>query len=132
MRSIYEGRESCWARREGLYVRRHPGRGISSFEQAVAIATLVCYDHHRRRTYGHKCVREGMSRELFERRLNFLIMLAGKHSRRLEERVRKLVRHCMRHGKPPKRMALKALKLLKARSREGEDTLARIRRWLSE
>jgi len=131
MRTIYEGSRSCWAKREGLYVRRSPNKGISSYGQAVAIATLVCYDYHRRRTYdGSRCVKEGMNKELFERRLNFLIMLAGRHSRRLEERVRKLVRYCLKHKKPPKREALKALKLLKARSKEGEEVLARIKRWL--
>ncbi len=131
MRTIYEGRRSCYAKREGLYVKRFPSKGVSSYGQAVAIATLICYDYHRRRTYdGSRCVEEVMNKELFERRLNFLIMLAGRHSKALEGKVRRLVHYCLKHRKPPKRDALRALKLLKVKDEEGEKVLARIRRWL--
>ncbi len=130
MRSIYEGRNSCYALKRKVYVKRFPGKGIRSLAQAAAIASLLLWDYRRKRTFNHECREVGMTKELFEKRLDFLVLLAERHSSKLAEEVRKLVKYVLRHEKIPKRLVPKVLKLLKSKG-EGKELKERIRRWLS-
>lgn len=77
-RNIYEGPNSCYAIKEGVYV---PGVGINE-KTAAGIAALLLRDLKRGYTYDHSCRKIRMTYRLFVRRLNYLIALARKHYRK--------------------------------------------------
>lgn len=103
--SDYMGRDSCLARREGVYVRRLRRPGIDTFKEAVGIAALVLRDY--RRGYGYEdragCGRISFTRELAEKKLRYIIPLSVRHgaSDRVLEKIEKLVGYAVKHKKLP-------------------------------
>ncbi|NPA97059.1 MAG: hypothetical protein GXO32_05605 [Crenarchaeota archaeon] len=141
MPPIYVGKNSHYANRFGLYVARGRGKGVSSLGKALAIAALVCFDYHRKKTVNHRDRVVRMSRKLFEKRLNFLVLLAAKHSERLERSVSRLVEFCERHRHPPSkviesRRALRTYhvvaRYLRAVNERGEEVRREVLRWLEK
>ena len=74
-RNIYEGPSSCYAIREGTYVRGH---GVNR-RTAEEILRFLLRDLQRGWTYNHQCQRIPMTWDLFVRRARYLIALARKH-----------------------------------------------------
>ncbi|WP_066796279.1 hypothetical protein [Caldivirga sp. MU80] len=71
MANIYMGRESCYAVKEGLYVKP----GLMDLGRAAAHLYLHLRDLKLGYTYNHECVRIRMSRRLFEARCKYLVKL---------------------------------------------------------
>ena len=77
--AIYMGRGSCYARREGIYVKDRPREGVNVDQEALAIIYLIMRDLRRGKTYDDRCRVIRMTRKLAKRRINYLIALAKKH-----------------------------------------------------
>jgi len=78
-RPIYQGANSVYAEKEGMYVKRIEKPGIDTVAEAVAIAKLILKDYRRGWTYDEDGSKIPMDEVLFKRRLNYLITLAHKH-----------------------------------------------------
>ncbi len=101
---VYQGPRSCYARREGLYVRRARRPGIDTLAEAAAIARLILRDLRRGYTYEDRtCRKIRMTRRLAVRRLNFLRLLARRHRapRRVADAVDSLVEYVLRKWRLP-------------------------------
>ena len=96
-RNIYEGPSSCYAIREGVYVK---GRGVTP-ETAVGIAYLLLRDLERGWTYDHSCNRIPMTPQLFLQRLRYLYPLCVKHNRESCDLVKALIDYVERHKAIP-------------------------------
>lgn len=89
MPNVYQGPRSCYARREGRYVRRVGRTGIDTLAEAAAIAYLILRDYRRGWTYDREsCRRIPMTEELFRARLRGLIRYSSIHLERLVRRRR--------------------------------------------
>ncbi len=102
---VYQGKNSCYAKREGYYVKRIREPGIDTLREAAAIARLILRDYRRGYTYKQgSCEKIQMTRDLFEKRLRFLVFLAKRHGAPEEvvEAVKRLVGYALRRGKLPK------------------------------
>ncbi|HID41693.1 MAG TPA: hypothetical protein EYP33_06025 [Pyrodictium sp.] len=105
--SVYMGRNSCYARKEGIYVRRIRGKGIDTAKEAVAILKLILRDLRRGRTYEQSTCREiKMTRELFIQRVDYVPVLAKRHGAGKEtlDAIRRLTEYVKKHGKLPKKL----------------------------
>ncbi|ABW01530.1 hypothetical protein [Caldivirga maquilingensis] len=71
MVNIYMGRESCYAVKEGVYVKPGP----MDLGRAAAHLYLHLRDLKLGYTYNHDCVKIRMSRSLFEARCKYLVKL---------------------------------------------------------
>ena len=91
MADIYQGPDSCYAKREGVYVR---GRGVNAGNVNQYIR-LILRDLRRGWTYNHSCRRIRMTPRLAARRLKFLVTLAEKHSPSDVEYVERRVRRAL-------------------------------------
>ncbi|MCE4608827.1 MAG: hypothetical protein F7C36_00385 [Desulfurococcales archaeon] len=101
---VYQGRNSCYARREGIYVKRARKPGIDTLAEAAAIAKLILRDLRRGYTYEDKtCRKTKMTRRLAVRRLNFLKLLARRHKapKRIVEAVDMLVDYVLEYWRLP-------------------------------
>ncbi len=101
---VYQGKDSCYAKREGIYVRRARRPGIDTLAEAAAIARLVLRDLRRGYTYENgTCRKVKMTKRLAKRRLIFLGLLARRHRapRRIVEAVDALVEYVLREWKLP-------------------------------
>ena len=113
---VYQGRDSCMARREGWYVKRIEEPGIDTIDEAVGIAWAVIRDY--RRGYGydakHGCKKIQMTRELFTRRVRYIYTLANKHgaSERELRVIDKLVEYVLRHKRLPSRVARRSVEAI--------------------
>ena len=114
MRSIYLGRSSAYAVREGVYVKDVRKEGIDVFSEAAGIAYLVLRDYRRGYTYDHYGKKIKMSRELFMRRLRFIIPLARKHgaTKSTLKRIYALVKFVAKRNKLPKSVKASVKKAL--------------------
>jgi len=139
MPPVYVGKNSHYAQTFGLYIRRGREKGVSSLSKAMAIAALICFDYHRKRTVNHRDRVVRMSRKLFEKRLEFLKALAAEHSEKLERSVSRLVEFCLEHRHPPRvvrdgRRALRTVmvveRMLRAVDRRGEELKRELIQWL--
>ncbi len=106
---VYQGRDSCMARREGWYVKRIEHPGVDTVAEAVALAWAILRDHRRGYTYDNgsvRCRKIRMTWRLAERRLVYLIALARKHgaSKRELAVIRRLVDYALEHKRLPKRV----------------------------
>lgn len=106
MTNIYLGSDSCYAKKEGIYVKpiQHPG--IDTITEASGILFLVLRDYRRHRTYAHVQCREiPMNHELFVKRATYVIPLSKKHgaSKREQKVIEKLVEYVLKHKKMPKK-----------------------------
>ncbi|MEB2836035.1 MAG: hypothetical protein GSR80_000047 [Desulfurococcales archaeon] len=106
---VYQGRDSCMARREGWYVRRIEHPGVDTIAEAVALAWAILRDYRRGHTYDNdsvRCRKIRMTWKLAERRLVYLMALAKKHgaSKREQAVIKRLVEHVLEHRRLPKRV----------------------------
>ena len=102
---VYQGANSCYAIREGFYVRRLRRKGIDTVKEAVAILRLILRDYRRGWTYRQgDCKRIRMTEELFERRVRFVVTLAKFHGADEEtlRTIRKIVRYVLEHKRLPR------------------------------
>jgi hypothetical protein len=75
--NVYQGPDSCYARREGLYA---PGRGVNAFTVRYLVGYII-RDLKRGWTYERgTCRRVRMTPRLAVKRLRYLIALARKHA----------------------------------------------------
>ncbi len=100
MRNIYLGPRSCYARREGIYVK---GEGVTSVRVAAGILYLLLRDLRRGWSYDHRCRKVRVTRRLFEERARFLAILAGRHgaSGWVRAAIEKLVEYTLEHRRLP-------------------------------
>jgi len=83
MPNIYQGPQSCWARRERIYV---PGSGVDA-KSARGILSLIDKELGRGWTYDRRgCRRIRMTLELARKRAQYLVALARKHRGAAEAR----------------------------------------------
>ncbi len=108
---VYQGKDSCYAKLGDYYVKRIREPGINTVREAVAIARLILRGYRRGWTYRQGgCEKIDMTRDLFKKRLGFLVFLARVHGAPLEvvDAVRRLVRYVLRHKKLPKTIGVTA------------------------
>jgi len=106
MTNIYLGKNSCYARKEGIYVKPIAHPGIDTVTEAAGILYLVLRDYHRHKTYAHvKCREIYMSKDLFVKRATYVIALSKKHgaSKREQRIIERLVEYVLRRKKLPKK-----------------------------
>ncbi len=105
--SDYMGRDSCLARKEGVYVRRLRRPGIDTFKEAVGIAALVLRDYYRGFGWEDRrgCGRIVFTGELADKKLQYIIPLSVRHgaSDKVLARIEKLVEYAKTHKKIPER-----------------------------
>ena len=103
---VYQGRNSCFAKKEGKYVRRIEHPGIDTIQEAVALAYAVLRDYRRGYTYDadNSCRKIKMTSELFKKRVRYIYTLARKHraSKRELKIIKKLVDYVIKHRRLPK------------------------------
>ena len=112
---VYQGADSCMARREGWYVKRIEEPGIDTVDEAVALAWAVLRDHRRGFTYDNdNCRKIKMTWELAERRLRYIYTLAVKHgaSERELRVIKRLVERALRYRKLPKTVAGRSVRAI--------------------
>ena len=111
---IYQGANSCYAKREGVYVKRIRKPGIDTVAEAVAIAYLILRDYRRGYSYEHDCSKMPMTEELFEKRLNYIITLAHKHGATKSEiqRIAQIVTYVKKKKRLPRQLLKRAKKML--------------------
>ena len=112
--TVYEGPDSCYAELEGRYVKRVGWSGLDALREAVAIARLILRDYRRGFTYKQgSCEKIPMTRDLFSKRLHFLVFLARRHGAPEEvvDAVRRLVRYLLRREKLPKTIRVSGRRL---------------------
>ncbi len=105
---VYQGRDSCYARKAGTYVRRIERPGIDTIDEAVALAHMCLKDLRRGWTYEQgTCRKIRMTVKLFERRVKYILTLARKHgaSKRELEVIKRLVNYVLKHRKLPKKVS---------------------------
>ena len=115
---VYQGRDSCMARREGLYVRRIKHPGVDTVDEAVALAYMCVRDLRRGYTYDNEtCRKIRMTGELFKRRVKYIYTLAVKHgaSARELQVIRRLVNYVLKHRRMPKTVAGRSVEAVKKR-----------------
>ncbi len=101
---VYQGKNSCYAKREGVYVRRARRPGIDTLAEAAAIAKLILRDLKRGYTYENgSCRKIRMTRKLAVRRLNFLKLLVRRRGapKRIVEAVDMLVDYVLEFWRLP-------------------------------
>ena len=113
---VYQGPDSCYAKREGMYVKRISKPGVDTIAEAAALAKLVLRDYKRGWTYDDNrgCKRIRMGKKLFRRRLYFIIYLAEVHGagRRALKTIRYIVRYVEDNKRLPRGFADKAEKMI--------------------
>jgi len=105
--AVYQGADSCYARREGVYVKRVRRPGIDTLREAAGILRLILRDYRRGWTYEQgTCRKIRMSRRLFEERVRFVKFLARQHGAKGEtlEAIDRLVDYVLEHKRLPKRL----------------------------
>jgi glutathionyl-hydroquinone reductase len=76
MANIYQGRDSCYAKKERTYIT---GSKVTPSNMKTFVR-LIRYDLKRGWTYDHSCRRIKMSKKLAIRRLAYLKALCIKHT----------------------------------------------------
>ncbi len=81
MVNVYMGVNSCYARKEGVFVARVKRPGIDTVVEAVGILYLIIRDRRRGWTYdqNNHCRKVSMSGKLFAERANYVRVLARRH-----------------------------------------------------
>lgn len=113
---IYQGHNSCYAKREGIYVKRVRKPGIDTLAEAAAILKLVLRDYRRGWTYDDDCgcCIIPMDLELFKRRARYVVTLAHKHGAPKEtiEKIEDLVNYVIKYKRMPRQYLRKAKKMI--------------------
>jgi len=86
--NIYVGANSCYARREGIYVPA----ALPWREKAVRIIQLIIRDLQRGWSYDHDCNPMPFTVEHARDRLRYLVALTKRHDPASYEHIRSLVR----------------------------------------
>ena len=106
-RPIYQGRDSCYALREGMYVKRVEKLGIDTIGEAAGILRLICRDKRRGWTYDDDCgcCKVRMTESLFEKRAVYVKTLAVKHGATERELkiIDNMIDYVLRHHRLPKK-----------------------------
>lgn len=74
-RNIYQGKDSCYARKEKIYVA---GSGVTPRNMPTFVK-FIMRDYNRGWTYDHSCRKIRMTKTLAIKRLNYLITLCFRH-----------------------------------------------------
>ena len=109
--SVYQGANSCYALNEQIYVRRLRRPGVDTLKEASGILKLILRDYRRGWTYRQgDCKKIRMTRELFEKRVNFIKLLARRHGARGEvlKAIDRLVDYVLNHRRLPSRIKVGA------------------------
>ena len=112
---VYQGRNSCYARKEGIYVRRIARPGVDTVAEAVALAHMCVRDYRRGWTYEQgTCRKIKMSLTLFKKRVRFILRLAKLHGASKHEInvIEKLVKYVLKYKKLPSTVDGKSTKSL--------------------
>ena len=113
---MYQGPNSCWARRDGVYVLRVRRPGIDTVAEAAGILYLILKDLRRGWTYDpdRSCRKIRMSEDLFERRARYVKTLAVKHgaSRRELKVIDSLIDYVLSKRRLPKEASELAKKVV--------------------
>ena len=107
--SVYQGANSCYALNEQRYVERVRKPGIDTLREAAGILKLILRDLRRGWTYEQgTCRKIRMTRELFERRVNFVPFLAKKHGAKGEvlKAIKRMAEYVLANKKLPKKIKL--------------------------
>jgi len=80
MANIYQGRQSCYARKEGVYIT---GSKVTP-QNMKTFARLILRDLRRGWTYNESCRKIKMTKKLAIKRLAYLKALCVKHTGREE------------------------------------------------
>lgn len=120
---VYQGRDSCYARREGKYIRRVARPGVDTVAEAAALAYVVLRDYRRGYTYdaSNRCRKIKMTGELFRKRLRYIYTLANRHGASKKELkiIKRLVIYVAKKRRLPKTI-------------NGKSTKAMIRRMIAK
>ncbi len=76
MANIYQGRDSCYAKKENVYIT---GSKVTP-QNMRTFARLILRDLRRGRTYDHSCRKIKMTKSLAIKRLTYLKALCVKHT----------------------------------------------------
>ncbi|MCY0890000.1 MAG: hypothetical protein QW680_09310 [Pyrobaculum sp.] len=76
MANIYQGRDSCYARKEKTYIT---GSGVTQRNMATFVR-FILRDLRRGWTYDHSCRKIKMTKKLAIKRLVYLLALCKKHT----------------------------------------------------
>ena len=115
-RPIYQGRNSCYAIKEGVYVPDIREEGIDTVTEAVAIAYLILRDYRMGYTYDHnKCRKIPMDLKLFNKRMFYLKPLAIRHkaSPSALRRIQVIIYYVTKYKRMPKSLLSRARKALR-------------------
>ncbi len=105
--TIYTGPDSCYARREGIFVARIGRPGIDKVAEAAGIITLIIRDMRRGWTYDGDtvaCRKIRMTKDLFIKRVNYVRVLARKvvsPNSFTYASIDSLVEYVLTHGRLP-------------------------------
>ena len=133
-RPIYQGSNSCYALREGMYVKRIQRPGIDTVAEAVAILRLILRDYRRGYTWDDSskyCTKIPMTHDLFERRARYVKTLAAKHGATRSElqRIDQIIDYVIKYKRLPKTYNDRARKMIvKTRKKTVKKTRRRRRR----
>ena len=105
MVNVYMGVNSCYARREGVFVARVKRPGIDTVVEAVGILYLIVRDRRRGWTYdqNNHCRKVRMTERLFVERANYVRVLARRHGAGPHALavIDRLVEHVIANGRLP-------------------------------
>ncbi|MEB3861462.1 MAG: hypothetical protein GSR84_04490 [Desulfurococcales archaeon] len=117
---VYQGRDSCMARREGWFIRRVERPGIDTIDEAVALAWAILRDYRRGFTYDNdNCRKIRMTWDLAEKRLRYIRTLAVRHgaSGREIRVIDRLIDYVLSHRRLPKTIARRSVRSIVERMR---------------
>ncbi len=112
---VYQGRDSCMARREGWYIKRIGHPGVDTISEAAALAWAVLRDYRRGYTYEQgSCRKIRMTWKLAKKRLRFIIRLARIHGATDRELVviKRIVNHAIKRRKLPAKYKQRVEKMI--------------------
>ena len=115
MPNVYQGPNSWYARKEGIYVKRIEKPGIDTIPEAAAILALILRDYRRGWTYDRRTGRiVRMTKKLFTRRSKYVLTLSKNHGATVYERkiIANLINHVLTHKSLPKRYRKLAKKMI--------------------
>jgi len=106
---VYQGKDSCMFKREGIYVRRIQGPGVDTIREALALAYMILRDYRRGYTYDNdSCRKIKMTGELFKKRIKYIYTLSIKHGATAKEQevIKRIVNYVLKHRRMPKEVTL--------------------------
>jgi hypothetical protein len=126
---IYQGRDSVWSLKRGIYVKDVRKEGIDVFDEAVGIITLILYEwYSSKRTYDHDARAIPLTRAKAVRRIRYVKTLAAKHgaSKNTLAKIDKLIDYAVSHWRLPKRLRGRARKAIKGYNKLRSKVLAKV------